>query len=149
MSLTTKRICRKITYAFTTNNNETINKVTLRFQNENPLSKNISEGIKTENTKTLHFYLKLKIHKEGNPGIPVISSINCHTSKISEYVDYQLQPNVKETPSYVQNTIDFLRKINENSRQLISCFCRCSIIIHQYFKCRRNQICENVLGKLF
>ena len=42
----------------------------------------------------------------------MISSINCHTSKISEYVDYHLQPIVKEIPSCVQDTTDFLRKIN-------------------------------------
>ena len=49
-----------------------------------------------------HFYLKPKVHKEGNPGRPVISSINCHTSKISEYADYHLQPIVKEILSYAQ-----------------------------------------------
>ena len=38
----------------------------------------------------------------------MISSINCHTTKISEYVDYFFQPIVKEIPSYVQ---DFLRKV--------------------------------------
>ena len=30
-----------------------------------------------------------------------------------EYVDYHVQPIVKEIPSYVENTIDFLRKINQ------------------------------------
>ena len=29
------------------------------------------------------------------------------------------------------------------------CFSRCKIIIHQYFKCRKNQICQNILRKLF
>ena len=38
----------------------------------------------------------------------MISSINYHTTKISEYVDYFFQPIVKEIPSYVQ---DFLRKV--------------------------------------
>ena len=41
----------------------------------------------------------------------MISSKNFHTSKISEYVNYQLQPIVKEIPSYVQDTIGFFRKI--------------------------------------
>ena len=74
---------------------------------------NISKGFKTEKPETQHFYLKPKVHKEGNPGRPVISSINFHTSKISEYVDYHLEPIVKEFPSYVQDTTDFLRKINQ------------------------------------
>ena len=50
---------------------------------------------------TLRFHTQPKIHKEGNPGIPVISSVNCHTSKISEYVDYQLQSIVKQISSCV------------------------------------------------
>ena len=83
------------------------------FSDENLLSRNISEELKTENPKTPHFYLKPKVLKEDNPGRPVISSINCHTSKIFEYVDYHLQPIVKEVPSYVQDTTDFLRKINQ------------------------------------
>ena len=43
----------------------------------------------------------------------MISSINCHTPKISEYIDYRLQPIVKEIQLYVQDTTDFLRKINQ------------------------------------
>ena len=43
----------------------------------------------------------------------MISSINCHTSKMSEHVDYHLQPIVKEILSYIQHTTDFLRKINQ------------------------------------
>ena len=73
---------RKINYDPTDVNNESIHKAISRFQKENLLSKNISEGLKTENTKTPHFYLKPKVHKDGNPGRPVISSIYCHTSKI-------------------------------------------------------------------
>ena len=111
--LNNKENYRKIIYNLTTANNETIHKVISRFQKENLLSKNISEGLKTENPKTPHFYIKPKVHKNGNPGRPVISSINCHTSKISEYVDYHLQPIVKEIPSYAQDTTDFLRKINQ------------------------------------
>ena len=111
--LNNKEKYRKKIYDPTTANNETIHKVISRFQTEDLLSKNISEGLKTENPKTLHFCQKPKVHKKGNSGRPVISLINCHTSKISEYVDYHPQPIVKEIPSYVQDTADFLRKINQ------------------------------------
>ena len=110
--LNNKENYRKINYYLTTVNNETIHKVISKFQKENLLSKNISEELKSENPKTPHFYLKSKVHKEGNPGRHVISSINSHTSKVSEYVDYHLPPIVKEISSYVQDTTDFLRKIN-------------------------------------
>ena len=111
--LNNKENYRKVNYYPTTANNETIHKVISRFQKENLLSKNICEGLKTENSKTPYFCLKPKVHKEGNPERPTISSISCHTSKISEYVDYQFQPIVKEIPSYVQDKTEFLRKINQ------------------------------------
>ena len=44
-----------------------------------------------EKIETPEFQLFPKIHKASNPGRPVISSINCHTSRISEFVDYYLQ----------------------------------------------------------
>ena len=99
--LNNKENYRKINYGPTTDNNETIHKVISRFQKENLLSKNIFQGLKTENPKTPHFYLKPKVHKEGNPGRPVVSSIYFYTSKISKYIDYHLQPIVKEILSYV------------------------------------------------
>ena len=58
--------------------------------------------------RTPQFYISPKIHKEGNPGLPVVSSINCHTANISKYVDYHLQPIVKQIPSYVKDTNDFI-----------------------------------------
>ena len=46
-----------------------------------------------------------------NPGRPVISSITCLTSRISEFVDDYLQPEVKKLKSYVKDTTDFIKKI--------------------------------------
>ena len=48
-----------------------------------------------EKIKTSEFHLLPKIHKANIPGRPLISSINCHTSRISEFVDHYLQPEVK------------------------------------------------------
>ena len=53
-----------------------------------------------------------KVHNKGNPGRRVVSSIDCHTIKISKYIDNQLQPHVKELKSYVKDSTDFIRKIN-------------------------------------
>ena len=50
--LNNKENYAKINCDSTTANNETINKVLSKFQNENLLSKNISEGLKIENPKT-------------------------------------------------------------------------------------------------
>ena len=95
----------------TAENNETVDNVIERFQKENLITKSVAEGLKTTLPRTPRFYIQPKIHKQGNPGRPVISSVNCHTSNISKYVDYHLQPIVQQIPSYIQGTSDFLRKI--------------------------------------
>ena len=71
----------------------------------------VAEGLITENPRTPHFCTKPKIHKEGIPERPLISSVNCHSSIISEHAHYQLQPIVREIPSYIKDTSDFLRKL--------------------------------------
>ena len=38
--------------------------------------------------------MQSKIHKEGNSGMPVIGSLNCHMSIMFKYVDFHLQPIV-------------------------------------------------------
>ena len=63
-----------------------------------------------EKIKTPEFHLFPKIYKTNNPRRSVISSINCHTSRISEFVDYYLQPEVKKIKSYVIDTTDFIKK---------------------------------------
>ena len=41
-----------------------------------------------EKIKTTGFHFLSKIHKANNIERPVISSVSCHTSGISEFVDY-------------------------------------------------------------
>ena len=69
------------------------------LKNENLLTLEIANSLLEEKIKTPEFHLLPKIHKANNPGRPVISSINCHTSRISEFVDYYLQPEVKKLKS--------------------------------------------------
>ena len=111
--MNSKENYKTINYDPTTTNSETVNKVILRFQNEIFLSSNIFEGLKSKNPKTPHCYLKPRIHEVANPETHVVSSINTHTSRISNYFDYYLQPIVKEIPSYVEDTTGFLMKIRE------------------------------------
>ena len=78
----------------TMKNNELVNKVIERFKKEKTLSDKTAENLKIKNPRTPRLYLLPKIHKEGNPGRPVISSIDCHTSNISRFIDHHLQPLV-------------------------------------------------------
>ena len=42
------------------------------------------------------------------PGRPVISNCGTPTEKVSEFLDYHLQPIMKQGESYIRNTGDFL-----------------------------------------
>ena len=84
-----------------------------RFKKQKLINEKVAEGQKRNDPKTPKFYLRPKIHKEGNPGHPRVSSVNCHTANISKYVNYHVQLMVKETPSYVKDTQNFLRKLEK------------------------------------
>ena len=71
----------------------------------------ITENI--QQPETPKFYTRPKIPKTGKPRRPVVSSVNYHTYTISKYVDFHLQPIVKNIPSYVRDTTDFLQKLDK------------------------------------
>ena len=76
------------------------------------MNEKIATDLLSSEAKTPQFKMLPKVHKEGNPGRSVVSSIDCHTAKISKYIDNQLQPHVKELKSYVKDSTAFIRKIN-------------------------------------
>ena len=97
---------------------ELVNNTIEKFKKAGKLKDKLADGLKVTEPRTPLFYLLPKIHKKDHPGRPVISSINCHTSKISEFVDYQLQPFVQSLSSCVKDTTDFLKKIKNASTDL-------------------------------
>ena len=88
--------------------NRTINEL----QSSHLLNENIANDLLSSEAKTPPCKMLPKVYKEGNPGRPVVSSIDSHTTKISIYIDNQLQRHVKELKSYVKDSTDFIRKIN-------------------------------------
>lgn len=62
------------------------------------------------------FYQILKVHKNYEPGClppsrPIISGIGSITEKLSCFVDYHSKSLVKDIPTYIQDTPDFLRSL--------------------------------------
>ena len=102
---------RKLQEDPTATNMKLVNDTIERFKKQKLINEKVAEGLKRNDPKTPKFYLRLKIHKRGNPGRPVVSSVNCHTANISKYIDYHLQPIVKEISLYVKDTQDFLKKL--------------------------------------
>ena len=68
--------------------------------------------LKENSPKPGRFYTIPKIHKQGHPGRPIVSSNSHPTERISQFVDFHLQPLVTKLPSYVKDTTHFLNKLN-------------------------------------
>ena len=81
------------------------------FQWQQVLLKCICGNLKAAKVKTPHFYITPKVHKKDMPGRLFVSSIDCHTSKISKLINHHLQPHTKALPSYVQDTTNFTSKL--------------------------------------
>ena len=58
------------------------------------------------------FYVLPKVHKEGMPLTPIVSSIGAVTYKTSKELARILKPLVERSPYQVQNTRDFIQHIN-------------------------------------
>ena len=90
-----------------------VNRTVEHFKKSKFISERIASMLKCKDPKPPKFYTLPKIHKDNNPGRPVISSIGCHTANISKYVDHHLQEYVTKLPSYVKDTTDFINKIKD------------------------------------
>ena len=82
------------------------------MHNNGDIDKNTLEYLKPVNSKAGRFYLLPKIHKENNPGRPIVSANDHPTEKISEFVDYHLRQHVEALPSHIKDTTDYLRKMD-------------------------------------
>uniref|UniRef100_A0A8C5R686 Reverse transcriptase domain-containing protein n=1 Tax=Leptobrachium leishanense TaxID=445787 RepID=A0A8C5R686_9ANUR len=100
----------------------------IRNQLESLLQEGNEKGILTKSefdyllmefTRTPHFYILPKIHKNPlkPPGRPIVAGIDSITSHLSEYVDMLLQPIVRTIPSYLKDTLSMLQMLKELSWQ--------------------------------
>ena len=89
-----------------------VNDTIERFQKQKLVNEKVAEGLKRNDPKTRKFYLRPKIHKEGHPGCPVVSSMNYHTENFKP-IYRQLKPKVKEILSYVKGKQSFLKKLEK------------------------------------
>ena len=111
--LSNKDAYKKLQYDPTQKHARLINDTITRFKNDKLITKYIAKGIQVQQLETTKFYTRPKIHKTGNHGRSAVSSVNHHTSTISKYVDFHLQPIVKNISSYVRDTTDFLQKLDK------------------------------------
>ena len=91
----------------------TVNSTIEMFKTQHKIPEKIADGLKVNKPKTPMLKLPPKVHKEGHPGRPLVSSIDSPTSKISEYVDFHLQPLTSTIKSHIKDTTHFLTELDK------------------------------------
>ena len=93
----------RLKYDPTETHNRFVNDTIERFKKQKMMKEKVAEGLKKKTREQQNSICDRKLHKRGSPGRPVVSSVNCHTSNILKYVEYNLQPTVKEMPSHAKD----------------------------------------------
>ncbi|PIK53658.1 hypothetical protein BSL78_09424 [Apostichopus japonicus] len=70
--------------------------------------------------KAASFYLLPKIHKPGNTGRPITTGNGSPTEKITLFVDHFIKPLVPHINSYIHDSPNFLRKLEDIKNQIPS-----------------------------
>lgn len=85
----------------------------LHYKSE--IDKKCCEYLTSNNKRTSQLYLLPKIHKQQRPppGRPIVSANSSPTERISQFVDHFINPLVKLTKSFIQDTTDFLNRLQE------------------------------------
>ena len=78
----------------------------------------------------------------------VVSSIDCHTNKLSKFVDYYLQLHAKALLYYVQDTIDFIKKLEtvKGIKIIHPSHFGCVSTLHKHFLRQGHTSCEKKLN---
>ena len=90
------------------------------MKSRDQLTKKAHKFLSPINCRAARFYILPKIHKPGNPGRPIVSGNGSPTERISLFVDSFLKPLVPRISSYIHDTPDFLRKLEQIKHQVPS-----------------------------
>ena len=84
------------------------------------IGKNLSEILFVEDPKVGNLYFLPKIHKKKSPppGRPICNNRGTMTENSSKWTDLELQPLVKELPSYIKDNTDFVKKLEEINKSI-------------------------------
>ena len=97
----------------TTDIQKRILKYTKRMNRDKIINEETKRYLIQTDPKPGRFYILPKVHKQGNPGRPIVS-INSHpTERISQFVDRHLKPLVQTTQSFIKDTTHFLGKLEQ------------------------------------
>ena len=92
----------------TTDIQKRILKYTERMTRDKIINEETKRYLIQTDPKPGRFYILPKVHKQGNPGRPIVSSNSHPTERISQFVDHHLKPLVRTTQSFIKDTTHFL-----------------------------------------
>ena len=78
----------------TTKHSEIVNSARESFRTQELLSNSTASKLTVDEVRTPQFHIFPKVHEPNIPGRPAVSSVECHTSKISKFVDHYLRPHM-------------------------------------------------------
>lgn len=92
---------------------DALNRKIHQGQDMKHLNEREAKFLANEHPVTPVLYALPKIHKSETdpPYRPIVSGINSLTEKVSEFVDYHIQPLVKTLPSFIRDTTELLNKL--------------------------------------
>ena len=88
-----------------------IHNVVRQIHQRGEISKSVMQNLNPSHARCPNWYFLPKIHKSTITGRPIISGNNSPTEKISSFVDEHIKGLVPRIKSYVRDTPDFIRKI--------------------------------------
>jgi hypothetical protein len=114
---------RKLPKDFTPKINKHIIKTIKDEINKGNIQSDLLEDLINRQPRTPIFYLLPKIHKQNNPGRPIISNTNSPTEPISKYLDSLLRPAVMKTKSFIKDTGHLLELLENMDLPMDSILC--------------------------
>ena len=92
-----------------------INDFLFSMLNNSEIDITVYNYLYNKDCRTPIFYMLPKIHKGLKPlkGRPIVSAVNSHTEKISQFVDHFLNPCSKLGRSYIKDTTHFLTTLEQ------------------------------------
>ncbi len=88
-------------------------KYLLKFCKETGMDEDLADLLIVKHPRLSLFYTIPKVHKEGNRGRGIISSIDAPTSKISHFIDETYKRYLELIESYTRDTTHFLQMLLE------------------------------------
>ncbi|KAJ8044002.1 hypothetical protein HOLleu_11336 [Holothuria leucospilota] len=117
LDLNNKKVYRINEYDKTTETVEHVNRIAATMLKEGDIDSSTAEYLTSGEVKTSRYYTLPKTHKDkdedGNLKTrPVISGNGSPIERLSEFVDFYINPEMRKLPSFVKDSKDILLKIN-------------------------------------